>query len=401
MTVFRKLLMGAALGAAVLTATGASAADLLTNGGFEVGAPGIDNYFYPGAGSTVGGWTYNGGVAIANGTGSSWGSAPGANGSAFVALQAGGAISQNFGGAGSGSQDLYLYWKDAGRSTFGGNQTYSVGIDGASAGNYSTVTGQAYGLQSLSLTVDTSVAHSLSFTGLSAGDNTSFLDNVILSTTPRPVVSLSALGDPSALPPGQTLVADFNQQVQGPNAGAAYPTLTPGFTITLDGATVGYNEGAGSYSASLAGDATQYLTISAGMSATFESPVLLSEFSLYVGSPDAFNSIRFLGPDYDWTLTGADMTFGDTNQSWEWGRRISFNFLGARVSKIIFSSSGNSFESDNWAASPASFIPEIPGIPGGETVGAVPEPATWAMMILGFASVGSMIRRRRMSMAAA
>ncbi|HYF29464.1 MAG TPA: PEPxxWA-CTERM sorting domain-containing protein, partial [Candidatus Paceibacterota bacterium] len=33
--------------------------------------------------------------------------------------------------------------------------------------------------------------------------------------------------------------------------------------------------------------------------------------------------------------------------------------------------------------------------------GAVPEPATWAMMILGFGAVGSLVRRRRHGLAAA
>lgn len=39
----------------------------------------------------------------------------------------------------------------------------------------------------------------------------------------------------------------------------------------------------------------------------------------------------------------------------------------------------------------------VPGVTklGGEVVTAVPEPATWAMMILGFGAVGSLLRRRR------
>ena len=32
---------------------------------------------------------------------------------------------------------------------------------------------------------------------------------------------------------------------------------------------------------------------------------------------------------------------------------------------------------------------------GAEVCGAVPEPATWAMMILGFGALGSVARRRR------
>ncbi|MBA2402921.1 MAG: PEP-CTERM sorting domain-containing protein, partial [Bradyrhizobium sp.] len=35
------------------------------------------------------------------------------------------------------------------------------------------------------------------------------------------------------------------------------------------------------------------------------------------------------------------------------------------------------------------------GVVGGVTISAVPEPSTWAMMILGFAGVGFMAYRRR------
>jgi hypothetical protein len=50
---------------------------------------------------------------------------------------------------------------------------------------------------------------------------------------------------------------------------------------------------------------------------------------------------------------------------------------GQTFTSITLSSSANSFEIDNLA------------------VGGVPEPATWAMMITGFAGMGAMIRRRR------
>ncbi len=46
-------------------------------------------------------------------------------------------------------------------------------------------------------------------------------------------------------------------------------------------------------------------------------------------------------------------------------------------SYLKFSSTQNAFEIDNLA------------------IGAVPEPATWAMMLLGFAGIGVSLRRRR------
>ena len=100
------------------------------------------------------------------------------------------------------------------------------------------------------------------------------------------------------------------------------------------------------------------------------------------GSPDSFNSIRFQGADFDVTLTGSDLFSPATafNGDQGVGRRISYDFGGAAVNTITFGSTGNSFEFDNLAAGVA---------------GAVPEPATWAMMLLGFGALGATLRRRR------
>ncbi|MBW8812234.1 MAG: PEPxxWA-CTERM sorting domain-containing protein [Caulobacterales bacterium] len=187
-------------------------------------------------------------------------------------------------------------------------------------------------------------------------------------------VSLSNTGDPNGLPAGQVLIADFN------DAGAPTATLLPGVTLSLGGATVGVCEGCGGYSGTLPNDPTHYLTIASGKSATFQSLRALSTFSLYMGSPDTYNSIEFFGAGgYHETLSGADMFLGDTNQSWSWGKRVNFDFGGFKVDKVVLSSSGNSFEVDNAAG----------------TLQAVPEPAAWALMILGFGAAGAMMRRQR------
>lgn len=191
-------------------------------------------------------------------------------------------------------------------------------------------------------------------------------------------VTLSNTGDPNTLPAGQTLIADFN------NAGTPTATLVPWVTLTLNGATVGVNEGGAGYSGTLPNDPTHYLTVPGAKSATFTSTRLMQAFSLYMGSPDTYNFIRFVGQGFDQTVNGATMFQGDTNQSWAWGKRVNFDFGGANVSQVILGSNGNSFEVDNAAA---------------KFQAAVPEPATWAMMIMGFTAVGAMIRRRNVALA--
>lgn len=185
-------------------------------------------------------------------------------------------------------------------------------------------------------------------------------------------VSLSNTGDPNTLPAGQTLIADFND--------AANPTatLTPDATLTLNGATVGVCEGCSGYSGTLPNDNTHYLTVPGGATATFNLTRALTEFSLFMGSPDTYNQIQFFGANgFHATLNGTNMFNGDTNQSWSWGKRVNFDFGSDRVNKIVLSSGSNSFEVDNAAGA------------------GVPEPAAWALMIMGFGAAGAALRRQR------
>ena len=189
-----------------------------------------------------------------------------------------------------------------------------------------------------------------------------------------PIVTVSSPNNPTPLPIGQQLIADFN------NANTPTAVLLPGFSLTLTGATVGFKEGVSGYSGTLPNDPTHYLTISANKSATLFSTAGLQNFSFYMGSADTYNSVQFIGNNYNHTLSGGAFTGGYVGQSWNWGRRINFDFGGARVNQVILRSSGNSFELDNLAGS----------------TGAVPEPATWAMMIMGFGAMGAVLRQRRL-----
>jgi len=127
------------------------------------------------------------------------------------------------------------------------------------------------------------------------------------------------------------------------------------------------------------GDATKYMAVLANKIAILDTP-LIGSMSVYIGSVDTYNSITFKG------LGGFEQTFGggalvasaSGNQtSAGTNRRFYFDFGTTPINRIEFKSSGNSFEFDNIAT------------------GAVPEPATWAMLITGFGLVGFSMRRRR------
>ena len=137
--------------------------------------------------------------------------------------------------------------------------------------------------------------------------------------------------------------------------------------------------GSGSGYAAPYGDSTAYLAVNNGQSATLTTP-LLKSFSMYIGSVDTYNHITFKGPNgYEETISGSDLVAqanGDQSSSGT-NRRFYFDFGNQRVNQVVFSATGDAFEFDNIAA------------------GAVPEPATWAMLIAGFGMVGAAMRRRK------
>lgn len=77
----------------------------------------------------------------------------------------------------------------------------------------------------------------------------------------------------------------------------------------------------------------------------------------------------------DLTFPSGDQIVGETNGF------VTFRSDGSRIVTLTLTSSQNSFEFDNFA------------------VGAIPEPATWAMMIGGMGVVGGALRRRKVTTA--
>ncbi len=111
----------------------------------------------------------------------------------------------------------------------------------------------------------------------------------------------------------------------------------------------------------------------------------ISAVSFIWGSVDTYNTLRVLdrsGIEFA-SYTGADVSAlanGDTTNPFT-NPLVTISFSGldaANVGALEFSSTSNAFEFDNVAV----------------VSGAVPEPATWAMMLFGFGVVGSALRRR-------
>ena len=136
-------------------------------------------------------------------------------------------------------------------------------------------------------------------------------------------------------------------------------------------------------------DPTDYASVQGNTIGTFSAlnGYYLKSFSFYMGSPDTYNKVTFnLVGGGTQELVGNDIWGGSPNGTGDrtQGFRVYYNFDGAKVSSITFSSTQDAFEFDGLAGSLA-----------------VPEPGAWALMILGFGGVGSMVRANRRRTAAA
>jgi len=125
-----------------------------------------------------------------------------------------------------------------------------------------------------------------------------------------------------------------------------------------------------------------YLSVLAGGTATLTFDSLMRSISFNWGSLDTYNTLTI-----HWS-GGNEIVIpnpADGNQTQPGTNGLFFASVGAgeSISGLTFASSQNSFEIDDISGS------------------AVPEPATWAMMITGFGLAGAAIRRRRNILAVA
>ena len=173
------------------------------------------------------------------------------------------------------------------------------------------------------------------------------------------------------VPAGSTLI-DFDH------------TLPAGFTLT-GGQVRDFSDGAGAEPA-MAQDVKEtsfYLTSNPGNPATVLSTVGYRTVSFLWGSIDDYNTVSLLDSTgaVIQAFTGMQMgppANGDQGDA-STNRRVTFTTSGdtSAIYGLRFESGSPAFEVDNVAFSAA-----------------VPEPASWAMMICGFGAIGAVMRRR-------
>jgi hypothetical protein len=161
--------------------------------------------------------------------------------------------------------------------------------------------------------------------------------------------------------------------------------LAAGYTMT-------WNSNAGIYQGPLVSgiaappqnDNTKYLSVLTGGSATLTAPGTMNSMSFYWGSMDEYNKITFQGTNgFSKSFDGDDLNSpaNGNQQAASTNRRYYFTFdPNDKINKVIFSSTGNSFEFDNIAVN--------------DPPTDVPEPLTLSLFASGLAGAAFLRRRR-------
>jgi len=125
---------------------------------------------------------------------------------------------------------------------------------------------------------------------------------------------------------------------------------------------------------------TAYLSVLGGGTANIDLGGFFSAFQFDWGSIDTYNTLTIHGTAGDVVVVpGGNFPNTANGNQFLPGTNGLFTVTGTageKFTSITLQSGTNSFEIDNLAV-------------------AVPEPATWAMMILGFGAAGAMLRQRR------
>ena len=215
---------------------------------------------------------------------------------------------------------------------------------------------------------------------------------LILGSAAHAVTVLGTPGSPGNTGAGIPGAITFEN-----GTGAPAPNIVPSTAIAngnfgpINGATFSgtglvvfnNNQGSGGVYAFPAFDNTIYMAVLADKQETISYSAAQKSFGLYWGSIDTYNTIQFFNGNTSvasyngGTLGLAVNPFGDQGAPAS-NQYVTFSDL--IFDRVVLGSIGqNSFEFDNVNS----------------VVAAVPEPATWAMMILGFLGVGFAAYRRK------
>jgi hypothetical protein len=141
---------------------------------------------------------------------------------------------------------------------------------------------------------------------------------------------------------------------------------------------------------------TAYLSVLGGGSATYTFAGDVSAFEFDWGSVDSYNTLTINSTGADPIIVpGLSFPNAANGNQVDAGTNGLFRVVGndgERFNSVTFSSGSNSFEVDNLATNVVA-----------RTTGGVPEPASWALMIVGFGGAGAALRgqRRRQAVACA
>jgi hypothetical protein len=171
---------------------------------------------------------------------------------------------------------------------------------------------------------------------------------------------------------------NFNSEPATTANDAPSPFTVGGWTFTEGTSPVEVNIGGSGSGAQPFGTTGNYLSVLGGGTENVAFSKT-SSFSFFWGSVDAYNTIVVDTTGGNTIFTGADLPgVLDTGcqTSTDCNRYVTFtDITGSNITGFSMSSSSNSFEITN--------------------ISAVPEPTTWAMMILGFVGVGFLAYRRK------
>ncbi|MDP1026513.1 PEPxxWA-CTERM sorting domain-containing protein [Sphingomonas sp. KR1UV-12] len=164
--------------------------------------------------------------------------------------------------------------------------------------------------------------------------------------------------------------------------------LNGGAVATLSGGTVYTNDRpfADMPAGTIFGNAFLAVGPTAGQPATLTFTNALTYLSFLWGSPDTYNQLTLTTNQRSYTYTANSLGFTTTDGNQSISQAVQFAAsAGETISSISFNNSPavDAFETANYR------------------ITAVPEPATWAMLLVGFGMVGAASRYRRRSVRAA